>query len=95
MDEFGLAQIGGVAGVGEPVHADLHGAVSLQRVDFEISWHELALFAAKEAGVEASGLIRVDGGERRVTTLSSERGLILPPLEGAISRFIRAACALK
>ncbi|MBK4738829.1 family 1 glycosylhydrolase [Noviherbaspirillum pedocola] len=55
----------------------------------EISWHELALRAAKEAGMEASGLVRVDGGERRVTTLSSERGLILPPLEGAISRFVR------
>jgi dTDP-4-dehydrorhamnose reductase len=54
-----------------------------------ISWHELAARAASEAGVDASRLVRVDGGSRSATALSSERGLLLPTLEGAIQRYVR------
>jgi dTDP-4-dehydrorhamnose reductase len=54
-----------------------------------ISWHELAARAASEAGVDASRLVRVDGGSRSATALSSERGLLLPTLEGAIQRYGR------
>jgi dTDP-4-dehydrorhamnose reductase len=57
----------------------------------EMSWHELAERAAREAGIDASSLVRVHGEERRINTLSSERGLLLPPLEGALQRFMREA----
>jgi len=55
----------------------------------EISWHELALNVAREAGVDTASLVRASGGRRGITALSSERGLILPPLDSAISRFMR------
>jgi dTDP-4-dehydrorhamnose reductase len=55
----------------------------------EISWHELAQNVAREAGVDAASLVRASGGRRGITALSSERGLILPPLGSAIQRFIR------
>ncbi|HYD82360.1 MAG TPA: sugar nucleotide-binding protein [Paucimonas sp.] len=55
----------------------------------EISWHDLALNVAREAGVDAASLVRAGGGRRGITALSSERGLILPPLDNAIRRFMR------
>lgn len=58
-----------------------------------ISWHELAARAASEAGIDASRLVRVDGGSRSATALSSERGLLLPTLEGAIQRYVRDTAA--
>lgn len=54
-----------------------------------ISWYELAASVAKEAGVKSGSLIKSAGESARVTALSSERGLLLPPLESAISRFMR------
>ena len=54
-----------------------------------ISWHELAARAASEAGIDSSRLVRANGGHASATALSSERGLLLPPLEGALQRYIR------
>ncbi|MDO8300865.1 sugar nucleotide-binding protein [Lacisediminimonas sp.] len=54
-----------------------------------LSWHELADRAAAEAGLQRSLLARCAQAAPRVTALSSERGLMLPPIEHALSRFIR------
>ena len=54
-----------------------------------ISWHELAARAASEAGIDSSRLVRANGGQASATALSSERGLLLPTLEGALQRYIR------
>jgi len=53
----------------------------------QVSWYELAVRAARTAGADVSKVARVDGGERRTTVLSSERGLILPPLDSAMDRY--------
>jgi dTDP-4-dehydrorhamnose reductase len=55
----------------------------------EISWHDLALHVAREAGVDSALLVKASGGRSGMTALSSERGLILPPLDSAIHRFVR------
>jgi dTDP-4-dehydrorhamnose reductase len=54
-----------------------------------ISWHELAARAASEAGIDSSRLVRSNGGPASATALSSERGLLLPTLEGALQRYVR------
>jgi dTDP-4-dehydrorhamnose reductase len=54
-----------------------------------LSWHELASRVAHAAGLDTVSLSRLDDDSRRVTALSSERGLILPTLDSAIERFIR------
>ncbi|MES2832722.1 MAG: family 1 glycosylhydrolase [Pseudomonadota bacterium] len=54
-----------------------------------VSWHELALQVADAARVDVGGLVRADHGEHCVTALTSERGLILPPLDEAIQRYVR------
>jgi dTDP-4-dehydrorhamnose reductase len=54
-----------------------------------LSWYDLAARAAAEAGVATAGLVRGSEGISSVTALSSERGLILPPLDSAIGRFVR------
>lgn len=54
-----------------------------------ISWHELAARAASEAGIDSRSLVRADGGPASATALSSERGLLLPTLEGALQRYVR------
>ena len=54
-----------------------------------VSWHALALQAARVAHVDASALVRLDQGGHSVTGLTSERGLILPPLEEALERYVR------
>jgi len=54
-----------------------------------ISWHELAARAASEAGIDSYGLVRAGGGPASATALSSERGLLLPALEGALQRYIK------
>jgi len=56
-----------------------------------MSWHELASCVAKEAGVHLRHLVKIGEEERRITALSSERGLILPTLDSAIVRFMREA----
>lgn len=54
-----------------------------------ISWHELASRVAQEAGLNTVSLVKLDDEGKRVTALSSERGLILPTLDNAIARFVR------
>jgi dTDP-4-dehydrorhamnose reductase len=54
-----------------------------------ISWHALASRVARQAGVDVTSLVKVDGDTPRITALSSERGLILPSLDSAIGRFFR------
>ena len=56
-----------------------------------VSWHELALRVADAAGINAGPLVRGDRGVQTVTALTSERGLILPPLQEAIQRYVREA----
>lgn len=55
----------------------------------EMSWHELATRAARAADVATSSLVRSANGSNAVTALTSERGLILPRVDGAIERFVR------
>ncbi|KAA2235747.1 family 1 glycosylhydrolase [Salinarimonas soli] len=56
-----------------------------------MSWAELARHVTVAAGFDPD-LVRVTGeGPVRDTTLSSERGLLLPELEGAIDRYFREA----
>lgn len=54
-----------------------------------LSWYEFAERAARQAGMDASTLIRTHGGGRGMTALSSERGLILPSCGNAIERYVR------
>jgi len=54
-----------------------------------MSWYELAERAARQAGLETSGLVRKIGGDPGMTTLSSERGAILPSFNSAIERYIQ------
>ena len=54
-----------------------------------VSWHELALQAARAAHINPAPLVRLDHGGQLVNGLTSERGLILPPLEEAIERYVR------
>ncbi|MBC7575145.1 MAG: sugar nucleotide-binding protein [Herminiimonas sp.] len=54
-----------------------------------VSWHALALRVAQAARIDASALVRTEDGSHRITALTSERGLILPPLEEAIDRYLQ------
>jgi dTDP-4-dehydrorhamnose reductase len=54
-----------------------------------ISWHGLAYKVAQEAGVPTELLIRMEDENTRLTALASERGLIMPPIESAIQRFLQ------
>lgn len=54
-----------------------------------VSWYEFAQRAARQAGMDASALVRTHGGGRGITALTSERGLILPSFTSAIERFIQ------
>jgi dTDP-4-dehydrorhamnose reductase len=61
-----------------------------------ISWHELALRAADMASLDrrASGLIRREEDAEKIdTSLSSQRGLMLRPLDKALDDFARASSA--
>ena len=60
-----------------------------------ISWHELAARAASEAGIDASNLVRADNGQASATALSSERGLLMPTLDGALQRYVRDTVLLQ
>ena len=53
-----------------------------------VSWHELALQVARAARLDASPLVSTDQGGACVTGLTSERGLLLPPLGEAIERYV-------
>lgn len=54
-----------------------------------VSWHELAVRVAHAARVDPGGVVRLAGAGQVVTALTSERGLILPPLHGAIQRYLQ------
>lgn len=54
-----------------------------------VSWHELALQVADAARIDTKPLVRTDSGHACVTALTSERGLMLPPLGEAIQRYVR------
>jgi dTDP-4-dehydrorhamnose reductase len=61
-----------------------------------VSWHELACEIADLAKVGGSGrVIRAEGNEKADTSLSSKRGLMLRPLDRALSDFIDHSDALK
>jgi dTDP-4-dehydrorhamnose reductase len=53
-----------------------------------LSWYEFAERAARQAGLDASALIKTHGGGRGVTALSSERGLLLPSFSSAMERYM-------
>ncbi len=55
----------------------------------QLSWHEFAQRAARAAGIGSGKLVRSRRGAGVVTALTSERGLILPAVEGAIDRYVR------
>lgn len=53
------------------------------------SWYEFAARAAREAGLDASAIVKTHGGGRGMTALTSERGLILPSFTNAVERYVR------
>ena len=53
-----------------------------------ISWHELACEIADMAKVTQGRVVRATGGEAADTSLSSKRGLMLRPLDRALSDFV-------
>lgn len=55
----------------------------------QMSWYEFAARAARAAGIATASLHASRGGGRAVTALTSERGLILPNVDGALDRYIR------
>ena len=55
----------------------------------QMSWHEFAARGARAAGIDSASLRRSRRGAGVVTALTSERGLILPAIEGAIDRYVR------
>ena len=50
-----------------------------------MSWHELAMRLARDAGFDGTGIEREGAGANAV--LGSERGMLMPPLESALDRF--------
>jgi dTDP-4-dehydrorhamnose reductase len=52
-----------------------------------MSWYDLALAAAARAGFDERLVAAVGEGEPLSTALTSERGVLLPSLQGAIDRF--------
>jgi dTDP-4-dehydrorhamnose reductase len=55
----------------------------------EMSWRRLADRVARQAGLDASLVSETGQAARLNTVLTSERGLLLPPLESALERFFR------
>jgi dTDP-4-dehydrorhamnose reductase len=53
------------------------------------SWAELAERVAAEAGLSWRAGLRPVEDAPRLTALTSERGLIMPALESAVSRYFR------
>jgi dTDP-4-dehydrorhamnose reductase len=57
-----------------------------------VSWYQLAFTAAKRAGLDTKHLMR-SRGPASTTVLSSERGVLLPPLENALRRMLNEISA--
>ncbi|WP_194721029.1 family 1 glycosylhydrolase [Noviherbaspirillum malthae] len=53
-----------------------------------VSWYEFAERVARQAGIDASSLVKIDDSGRGITALTSERGLILPSFTSAIERYM-------
>ncbi|MBA3512669.1 family 1 glycosylhydrolase [Sphingomonas sp.] len=60
-----------------------------------VSWHELAHAAADMAKVGPDRVRVADGGERADTSLTSSRGLLLRPLESALTDFVEHSETLR
>jgi dTDP-4-dehydrorhamnose reductase len=54
-----------------------------------LSWYEFAVGMARRAGYDSNLILRAPDDDAGNTTLTSERGVLLPPLEGALDRFFR------
>jgi dTDP-4-dehydrorhamnose reductase len=52
-----------------------------------MSWRELAQAAARRAGLGLTHIVTKDDRPPLCFALTSERGIIMPPLEGAIDRY--------
>jgi len=55
----------------------------------EISWRQLAERVARIGGFDPELVVETPDAESLNTALSSERGILLPPLESALDRFFR------
>jgi dTDP-4-dehydrorhamnose reductase len=54
----------------------------------EVSWRNLAVNVAERAGLDPRLVLAADeNGPRRNTALTSERGVLLPPLDSALGRY--------
>jgi dTDP-4-dehydrorhamnose reductase len=60
-----------------------------------VSWHELACEIADLAKVEGGRVLRAESKEKADTSLSSKRGLMLRPLDRALSEFVDHSDALR
>lgn len=60
-----------------------------------VSWHQLALEIADRARLDTRRIFLPNGDERCDTSLTSTRGLMLRPLEGALDEFCSSAEALR
>lgn len=58
-----------------------------------LTWYGLATRIAQTAGLATATLVRDSAGAGGNTALSSERGLILPPLDSALQRFMHERAA--
>ena len=60
-----------------------------------VSWHELACEAADLARLDRGKITHTDDGEAADTSLTSNRGLLLRPLDRAIAEFVDSAETLR
>ena len=60
-----------------------------------ISWHELARAVADRAKLDTRRIVAADEEEASDTSLTSKRGLLLRPLDGAIADFVEFSEPLK
>lgn len=54
-----------------------------------VSWYELAVRAAEEARLAASLVMRQTHARASATALGTERGTVMPSLDGALGRYVR------
>lgn len=55
----------------------------------KISWHDFAVAIAQGAGLDTSLIFARETGPLRTTALASERGMLLRPLEDALTAYLR------
>jgi dTDP-4-dehydrorhamnose reductase len=54
-----------------------------------LSWHEFAVRVAQSAGLDTSLVLEMADGQGADTSLTSERGILLRPVEHAIDQYVR------